>query len=36
MRAFGEPGGKTLACLRGRVGGRDPAGVKAERVRFLA
>jgi hypothetical protein len=35
MRAPGEPRGKTLARLRGRLGGGDPAGVEAERARFL-
>ena len=33
MRAFGDPGGKALAGLSGRVGGGDPAGVEAERAR---
>jgi hypothetical protein len=32
MRAFGEPGGKTLSRERRRLGGRDPAGVEAERA----
>jgi hypothetical protein len=32
MRAFGDPRGKALAGLSGRVGG-DPAGVEAERAR---
>ena len=36
MRAFREPGGETLARMRGRVGGRDPAGVEAEGERFFA
>jgi hypothetical protein len=36
MRASDEPGGETLACLHGRLGGRDPAGVEAERERFFA
>jgi hypothetical protein len=36
VRAFGEPGGKTIARLRRRLGGRDPAGVEAERARFFA
>jgi len=35
MRAPGEPGGKALARLRRRLGGRDPAGVEAKRVRLL-
>jgi hypothetical protein len=35
MRALGEPRGKTLARLRGRLGGGDPTGVEAERVRLL-
>jgi hypothetical protein len=35
MRAVREPGGETLAPMRGRLGGRDPAGVEAERARFL-
>jgi hypothetical protein len=35
MRAVGEPGGKTLARLRRRLGRRDPAGVEAERARLL-
>jgi hypothetical protein len=33
MRAFGDPGGKALAGLSGRVGVGDPAGVEAERAR---
>jgi hypothetical protein len=36
MRAFGEPGGKTLARMGRRLGGRDPASVEAERPRFFA
>jgi hypothetical protein len=36
VRAFGEPGGETLARLRRSVGGRDPAGVETERARFSA
>jgi hypothetical protein len=36
MRAVGEPGGETLARLRWRLGGRDPAGVETERARFFA
>jgi hypothetical protein len=36
MRAFGEPRVKTLARLRQRLGGRDPAGVEGERPRFFA
>jgi hypothetical protein len=36
MRAFGEPGGETLARLCRRLGRRDPAGVEAERARFFA
>jgi hypothetical protein len=36
MRAFSEPGGKTLEPMRRRLGGGDPAGVEAERVRPLA
>jgi hypothetical protein len=36
MRAFSEPGGKTLARMARRLGGRDPAGVEAERARPLA
>jgi hypothetical protein len=36
MRPLGEPGGETLARVRRRLGGRDPAGVEAERARFLA
>ena len=36
LRALGEPGGQTLTRLRRRVGGRDPAGVEAERARLLA
>jgi hypothetical protein len=36
MRALREPGGKTLARLRRRLGGGDPAGVEAERPRFFA
>ena len=36
VRAFGEPGGKALAGLSGRVGGGDPAGVEAERARLRA
>ena len=36
VRALGEPGGKTFARLRRRLGGRDPAGVEAERARFFA
>jgi hypothetical protein len=35
MLAVGEPGGKTLARLRRRIGRRDPAGVEAERARLL-
>jgi hypothetical protein len=34
--AFSEPGGKTLARMRRRLGRRDPAGVEAERARFFA
>ena len=36
MRAFGEPGGKTLARLHRRLGGGDPAGVEPERARSFA
>ncbi len=36
MRAFGEPGGKALTGLSGRVGGADPAGVEAKRARLRA
>ena len=36
MRAVSEPGGKTFARLRRRLGRRDPAGVEAERARLLA
>ena len=36
MRAFGEPGGETLARLSRRLGGGDPAGVEAERARLFA
>ena len=36
LRAFGEPGLKTLARLRGRLGGGDPAGVEAERAGLFA
>jgi hypothetical protein len=36
MRAFGEPGGETLARMGRRLSGRDPAGVEAERARFFA
>jgi hypothetical protein len=36
MRAFGEPGGETLARMARRLGGGDPADVEAERVRSLA
>jgi hypothetical protein len=36
MRALSEPRGKTLTRLRRRLGGRDPAGVEAERARILA
>jgi hypothetical protein len=36
MRAFSEPGVKTLARLRRRLGGSDPAGVEAERAGFFA
>jgi hypothetical protein len=36
VRAFGEPGGETLARLRRRLGGRDPAGVETERARLFA
>jgi hypothetical protein len=35
MGALGEPRGKTLARLRRRLGGRDPAGVEAELARLL-
>ena len=35
MRACREPGGETLARLSRRIGGRDPAGVEAERAGFL-
>ena len=33
---FGEPSGQTLARMRRRLGGRDPAGVEAERARLFA
>jgi hypothetical protein len=36
MGPFSEPRRETLARLRGRVRGRDPAGVEAERTRFFA
>jgi hypothetical protein len=36
VRAFGEPGGETLARLRRRLGGSDPTGVEAERARSFA
>jgi hypothetical protein len=36
VRAFGEPRGETLARLRRRLGGRDPAGVETESARFFA
>jgi hypothetical protein len=36
MRALSDPGGKTLARLRRRLGGRDPAGVEAKRAGLLA
>jgi hypothetical protein len=36
MRAFSEPGAKTLARLRRRLGGCDAAGVEAERARLFA
>jgi hypothetical protein len=36
MRAFGEPGGETLARLDRRLGGSDPTGVESERARFFA
>ncbi|MGA8443725.1 MAG: hypothetical protein WB766_00825 [Roseiarcus sp.] len=32
VRAFGEPGCKALAGLSRRFGGRDPAGIEAERA----
>jgi hypothetical protein len=36
VRAVREPGGKTLARMRRRLGGRDAAGVEAKRARFFA
>jgi hypothetical protein len=36
MRALPEPGGEPLARMRLRLGGRDPAGVEAERARLVA
>jgi hypothetical protein len=36
MGPFSEPRRETLARLCGRLGGRDPAGVEAERARFFA
>ncbi len=36
MRAVSEPGGKTFARLRRRIGRRDPASVEAQRARLLA
>jgi hypothetical protein len=36
MRAFGEPGGKSLARLRRRLGRGDPTDVEAERPRSFA
>jgi hypothetical protein len=35
MRAPGEPTRQPLARLRRLLGGRDPAGVEAERAGFL-
>jgi hypothetical protein len=35
MRAFGDPGGETLARMGRRLGGSDPAGVEAERARLF-